>query len=47
MPPNENFLVLVHSAYGERMGNIASVHRIFMLALRFPENAIPGPEMLA
>lgn len=45
IPPNGKLLVLVNGAYGERMVKIAAIHRIPTLALRFPENAIPDPQI--
>ncbi|RPH61416.1 MAG: 2-aminoethylphosphonate--pyruvate transaminase [Chloroflexi bacterium] len=47
IPPEGKLLVLVNGAYGERMLKIAAVHRLPTLVLRFAENTIPDPEMLA
>jgi 2-aminoethylphosphonate-pyruvate transaminase len=41
IPPDGKLLVLVNGAYGERMLQMAGVHRIPTIPLRFPEDVAP------
>lgn len=46
IPAAGELLVLVNGAYGERMTQIANIHKIKTHVLRFPENEIINPELV-
>jgi 2-aminoethylphosphonate-pyruvate transaminase len=43
IPPDGKLLVIVNGAYGRRIAKIASIHRIPLACLEYPENRVPDP----